>query len=410
MLFVGDDWAQDHHDIEIVDQAGKRLVKKRLPEGLSGLEQLHALIADHLDEEQDDPGDVLICIETDRGPWVQALVAAGYTVYPVNPLQAAIYRKLHSVSGAKSDPGDAHELAEMVRLDRARLHPAAGDSALAAHIQVLTRTHQGMIWSRQRQINALRSMLLEFYPAALLAFGDDLAGRDAMAVLASAPSPLRGRKLTLKQVRTVLTKAGRQRYLDTTATKIVTALQTEQLGARPGVDGAYAAAAAALVAVITAMNVQVELLAKAVGESFGWHPDVEIYLSQPGFGPILGARVLAEAGDDPTRYATAKARRNYSGMSPITETSGKSRVVLARYVRNKRLSDAIYLQAFAAITGSPGARKFYDEHRQRGDTHHQALRALGNKLTGILHGCLKHHQPYNEQKAWADQPQISTAA
>jgi hypothetical protein len=402
MLFVGEDWAEDHHDVEVVDEAGKRLVKKRLPEGVAGVAQLHGLIADHLPEDAD-PADVVVGIETDRGPWVQALLAAGYIVFAVNPLQAARYRERHGVSGAKSDPGDAHVLAELVRLDRAHHRPIAGDSDIAEHVKVLARAHQGLIWSRQRQVNTLRSMLREFYPAALTAFADDLAGRDALAVLAAAPSPELGRRLTPARVVTLLRRGGRQRNLQTTAEHIVQALRAEQLEARPAVVGAYAASTAALIAVITSLSTQVAVLAEQVGQSFGRHPDAEIFLSQPGLGQILGARVLAEFGDDPHRYADARARRNYSGMSPVTKTSGRSRVVLARYARNRRLSDALHQQAFAALTASPGARAFYDAHRERGNTHHQALRVLGNKLTGILHGCLRHHQPYDENIAWAAQ-------
>ena len=129
----------------------------------------------------------------------------------------------------------------------------------------------------------------------------------------------------------------------------------------------------------------------------------EIYLSQPGLGPILGARVLAEFGDDPDRYADARARKNYAGMAPITKASGTKRVVLARYARNRRLADALYQQAFAALTGSAGARAYYDRHRARGATHHQALRTLANRLVGILHGCLRHHTLYDEATAWAGQ-------
>jgi hypothetical protein len=111
--------------------------------------------------------------------------------------------------------------------------------------------------------------------------------------------------------------------------------------------------------------------------------------------------VLAEFGDDKDRYADAKARRNYAGTSPITKTSGKSKVVLARYARNKRLADALHQQAFAALTASPGARAFYDHHRARGATHHQALRSLSNRLVGILDGCLRHRVIYDEAIAWA---------
>lgn len=114
VLFVGDDWAQDHHDVELMNPAGKRLARARLPEGVDGIARFHALVAEHLGEDAE-AGEVVIGIETDRGPWVAALIAAGYAVFAVNPLQAARYRDRHTVSGAKSDPADAHVLADMVR-------------------------------------------------------------------------------------------------------------------------------------------------------------------------------------------------------------------------------------------------------------------------------------------------------
>ena len=404
MLFVGNDWAEAHHDVEIVDREGRVVARRRLLEGVVGVAALHELVADHLGEA-DEPDQVLVGIETDRGPWVQALVASGYTVYPINPLQVARYRERHGVAGGKSDPGDAHVLAEIVRLDRAHHRPAAGDSELAEQVRLAARAHQTMIWTRQRSVNTLRSMLREFYPAALQAFGDDLAGRDALAVLAAAPDPDRGRRLSPGRVAGLLRRAGRQRNLDTRAATIVAALRTEQLGARPGVVPAYAASVSALVAVIIEMVRQTGVLEEQVKQGFGQHPDAEIYLSQPGMGPILAARVLAEMGDNPNRYADARARKNYAGMAPITRASGTRRVVLARHARNRRLADALYQQAMSALTSSPGARAYYDRQRARGATHHQALRALANRLVGILHGCLRHHTSYNENTAWATQHQ-----
>jgi hypothetical protein len=314
-------------------------------------------------------------------------------------------------TGAKSDLGDAHLLAEIVRLDRAHHRPVAGDSQIAEHIKVVARAHQTMIWSRVRQVNTLRSMLREYYPAALAAFGADLAGREALAVLAAAPSPDRGRRLSQARVESLLRKAGRQRNVAATSAKIRATLASEQPTARPGVVPAYAASASALIVVLSAMAEQTEVLARQVEQGFGRHPDAEIYLSQPGLGIILGARVLAEFGDDPDRYADAKARKNYSGMSPITKASGTKRVVLARYARNRRLGDALFLQAFAALNNSPGARAFYDRQRARGATHYQALRALANRLVGILHGCLRSHTPYDEHLAWHSEPdKLSPAA
>ncbi len=163
---------------------------------------------------------------------------------------------------------------------------------------------------------------------------------------------------------------------------------------------AYAAGVAALVAVTIEMVRQTEVLEGQVEQGFGRHPDVEIYRSQPGLGTILGARVLAEFGVDPHRYPDSRARKNDSGMAPVTKTSGTKRVVLARHARNRRLADALYQQAFCALTSSPGARGTYDRHRARGATHHQALRTLANRLVGILHGCLTHHQAYDENTAW----------
>ena len=400
MLFIGDDWAEAHHDIEIEDDSGRLLARRRLPEGLAGITGLHELVAEHLDPAGE-PDQVLVGIETERGPWVQALLAAGYVVFAINPLQVARYRERHSTSGAKSDPGDAHLLAEIVRLDRAHHRPVAGDSEIAEHVKVAARAHQTMIWSRVRQVNALRSLLREYYPAALAAFGTDLAGRDALAVLArrtvsgagpaAFPSPDR---IPAPQGRPA-TQHRRHRDQDQDRAELGAAERPARCRAR-----LCGVSASALIAVLTTMVAQTEVLAGQVEQGFGRHPDVEIYRSQPGLGVILGARVLAEFGDDPDRYADAQSRKNYSGMSPITKASGTKRVVLARYARNRRLGDALFLQAYAALRVSPGARAYYDQHRARGATHYQALRALANRLVGILHGCLATHTCYDEHRAW----------
>ncbi len=344
---------------------------------------------------------MVVGIETDRGGWVQALVATGYVVYALNPLQVARYRERHTTSGAKSDPGDAHVLAEIVRVDRGHHRPLAGDSEQAEVIKTLAHTHQTLIWNRQRQANQLRSMLREFYPAALEAFSNDLAGRDALAVLTIAPTPGTGRALTCTRVVSVLRKAGRQRNLQSRAEEILGALHSEQLELPEALTEAYGISVRSMVAVLTTMVAQTATLEAEVQRCFGQHPDAEILTSQPGLGVVLSARVLAEFGDDKDRFLDAKARRNYAGTSPITKTSGTRRVVLARYARNRRLGDALHQQAFAALNGSPGARAFYDHHRARGATHHQALRALSNRLVGILDGCLRHRTNYDEATAWA---------
>ncbi|MDQ6785021.1 MAG: IS110 family transposase [Actinomycetota bacterium] len=396
MIYVGDDWSEDHHDIEIQDADGRRLARQRLPEGAIGVARFHALVAEHAD----DPGGVAVGIETDRGLWVAALVAAGYQVYAINPKAAARYRERYGGgSGAKSDPGDARVLADAVRTDRHIHRRVAGDTALGEGIKVLARAHQRLVWSRQRQTSSMRSLLREYYPAALVAF-DDLGDRDALAVLGRAPTPQAGRRLSKSAIVTVLRRVGRRRYLDPTATKIQAGLRSEQLDPPTVLADAYGAAIAATVAVVATMTAQLAILETQLADLFAQHPDTEIVRSLPGLGPVVGARVLGEFGDDPHRYADVKARRNYAGTSPITVASGKRKVVKARYAGNHHLADACYWWAFCALNASPGARRYYDRKRTSGAGHDAALRALANRLVGILDGCLRHRTLYDETRAW----------
>ena len=405
MLFIGDDWAEDHHDVELVDDHGTVLARRRLPEGIGGIAGLHALVAEHLPEDwvELEPEQVQalvkVGIETDRGPWVAALVAAGYEVFAINPLSVARYRERHSTSGAKSDAGDAHVLAEIVRVDRAHHRPLAGDSQDAEAIKLVARTHQSLIWERSRHVLRLRSALREFFPAALEAFGD-LDAPDAIELLTAAPDPDRAARLTRRRIAAALKRANR-RKIEARATEIQQILRTEQLRRSAPVEAAYAAIVASQAAIIAILNTQIEQMAAVVETHFGRHPDAEIYTSQPGLGVVLAARVLGEFGDDPHRYTDAKARKNYAGTSPITKASGKKKIVLARYARNKRLGDALQQWAFCSLRGSPGARAYYKQLRARNIGHQAALRQLANRLVGILHGCLKAHVPHDEHTAWS---------
>jgi transposase len=403
LLFVGDDWAEDHHDVEVMDASGRRLAKARLPEGVAGITRLHAMISQWLGDDVDGAEDVAarvkIGIETDRGPWVQALVATGYTVYAVNPLQASRYRERLALSGAKSDAADAHMLADMVRTDSHQLRPVAGDTAEAEAVKVVTRMHKTLVWERTRAGQRLRHAPREYFPAALAVF-EDLDAADTLELLAKAPDPASAAKLTISQISAALKRA-RRRDIPAKAAAIQAALRAEHLGQPAVVTAAYAASVRALAALLVTLNEQVKALQGQVEAHFGQHPDAEIIRSQPGLGAVLGARVLAEFGDDRARYASAKARKNYAATSPITRASGKKRTVAARFVHNDRLIDALMTQAFTALTASPGARAYYDRQRARGASYNAALRQLANRLVGILHGCLKTGTPYDEATAWS---------
>lgn len=413
MLFVGDDWAEDHHDIELEDDAGKKLAKARLPEGLEGITKLHDLMATHAPPEWADLSDhevaaqIVIGIETDRGPWVTALRAARYQVFAINPLSSARYRERHSTSGAKSDAGDAHVLAEIVRLDRDHHRQIAGDSDLADAIKLLARAHQSAVWERTRHQLRLRSALNEFYPAAVHAF-PDLTASDSLILLGRAPDPERAAKLTRSQIVSALT-AARRHHVQDKADALLAVLRAPALRQPRETEAAYATVVAAHVKILATFNEQIRQLGEVMSEHFHRHPAAEIYLSQPGLGVVLAARVLGEFGDDKARFVNSRACKNYSGQSPITRASGKKTMVLARFATNRRLGDALHQQAYSALNGSPGARAYYDAMRARKIGHHAALRQLANRLVVIQHGCIMAGTPYDENTAWQHQQSASDA-
>jgi transposase len=273
---------------------------------------------------------VAVGIETDRGLLVAALLAAGYQIYAVNPHTVSHYRGRHGSSRAKSDRGDAKVLADLVRTDRHNHRQVAGDSPLAEAVKVLARAHQNLVWSRQRHANALRSALREFYPGALAALGAQLAEAEALTVLELAPTPEQGRQLTRAAVRRALLQAGRRRNLQARVVTVHDALAAPQLAAPEQVEAAYREVVGVLVAMLRCLNQQVASLEQQLAAQFAAHPDAAILRSQPGLGVVLGARVLAEFGDDPDRYATAKGRKAFAGTAPITRSSGLRTVVVAR--------------------------------------------------------------------------------
>lgn len=396
MINVGIDWAEDDHQVCILDADGKKLEEFKIRDGAAGTGRLHERLAIHVDE----PDEVVIGIETDRGLLVGALVAAGYQVYAVNPMSVDRYRDRHTTSGGKSDRGDAKVLADLVRTDRHNHRTVAADTELLAAIKITARTHQNLIWTRTRHSNQLRSTLREFYPAALEAF-DELAHRDALAILAIAPTPEQGRRLSTSRIKTALKRAGRQRNLDTRAAKIRDALRSEQLEAPPQLTAAFADTVAALVPLLQTLQEQIDRVETALTDRFEQHPDAELILSLPGLGVVLGARVLAEFGDAPDRYADAKARRNYAGTSPITKASGRRHVVVARFARNRRLADACDRWAGSVLANEPGARAYHAAHNPEPEnTSKHARRKLANKLVGLLHGVLEHRTPYDPDIAW----------
>lgn len=393
-ITCGIDWSEGHHDVALADGEGRRVAKLRIDTGVSGFTELMTLLA----EQTDDPTRVPIAIETDKVLLVAALRAAGFDVYAINPRAVARYRERFAQAGGKSDPGDAMVLADVLRTDR-HLHrrlPAISEQGLA--VKVLARQHQEAIWARQATVNRLRSLLIEYYPNAVTAF-PVLTHKAALEILAAAPTPAAALRLTRGRIVTLLRRSGRGNQAGL-AERLVAQLRAPTVRQLARVEAGYGHAVAALVVVVTAMQTGIGDLEAAMTAEFEQHPAAELLRSTPGLGPILAARVLAEIGDDPTRFATAQGLRAFAGTAPITKASGKSKVVRTRHIRNRRLADACHWWAFAAITKSAGARAHYDRRRHAGDTHNAALRNLANKLLGRLWWCLTNDQPWDEKAAW----------
>jgi len=398
VIFVGIDWSEEFHEVELQAGSGRVLKRLKLRADLAGLTRLQEVITDAAEE----PSQVVVAIEASHGLLVNALVASGYRVYDINPLTAARARQGESPAGSKSDAGDAHLLANLVRTKRQDLRPLAGDSEQAQAVHIRARSHVRAIRHQQRLRNQLRSSLAKFFPGALPLLGDEPEElRDALAVLTLAANPVQARRLSLNKLRASLARHGRQRNLDAKAAQIQEQLRQPQ----PELSSAKVLSAHSdevryLVRSLVQVRSEVALLEEQLAQDFEEHPDAKIILSLPGLGVVLGARVLGESGDDPTCYANAKARKNYAGNAPITRRSGKWEARNRRVARNRWLADATFLWARSALSASPGARRYYDQLRARNKTDNVALRALANRLVGILHGCLRTRYIYDESIAW----------
>ncbi|MEU5525283.1 IS110 family transposase [Streptomyces sp. NPDC047860] len=413
MIYCGIDWAENTHDVALVDDSGQLLAKRHITDDAVGYKILLDLLGEYGDSE-DNP--IPVAIETSRGLLVAVLRTGTRKVFAINPMSAARYRDRHSVSRKKSDPGDALVLANILRTDMHAHRPLPQDSDLARAIAVLARAQQDATWNRQQIANQLRSLLREYYPSALEAFAkwaNGLCRPEARELLKAAPTPARAARLTRTQLQAALKRAGRKRGIEAEADRLRDVFRAEWAHQPPLVEDALGKQMLAPLIQLEAACTAADDLAKAVEEEFPQHPDAEILVSFPGLGVQLGARVLAEIGDDRTRFADARGLKAYAGSSPITRASGKKSAITRRWVKNDRLNHAGYLWAFSALRGSPGAMTHYRRRRDdRGDWHAAAQRHLFNRMLGQLYHCLQHGENYDELRAFpvaAPVPEASAA-
>jgi transposase len=400
-LTCGIDWADDHHDVAVVDAAGVVVAERRVtnnPDGFVELVELLAACGEH-------PGELTpVAIESSKGLFVATLVASGRAVFAINPLATSRYRDRHRSSRAKSDAVDAIVLANILRTDRHQHRPMPDDSDEVRALRVLTRAQQDAVWDRVRMTNRVRSLLKQFFPAALAAF--ERGGKHRLdspacrTILTAASTPAAAAKLSQRQLQTLLTRAGRTRGVAAEAERLQSHLRVGQLRQPEPVERAMGQQLAGLIAQLDAICSSVDALTAAAEELFAAQPAASILASFPGVGPLTGARLLAEIGDDANRFADARALKAYTGAAPITRSSGKAHWVGARRAKNDRIAAAGYVWAMAAIRHDPGCRAHYQQRRDRGDRHTAALRNLFNRLVGKLHHCLTTGQHYDPVAAF----------
>ncbi|WP_329438058.1 IS110 family transposase [Streptomyces canus] len=410
MIYCGIDWAERTHDVALVDDTGTLLAKRHVTDDATGYQVLLELLAEYRDTEENP---IPVAIETSRGLLVSVLRTGTRKVFAINPMAAARYRDRHSVSRKKSDPGDALVLANILRNDMHAHRPLPGDSDLSRAIAVLARARQDALWNRQQIANQLRSLLREYYPAALEAFAtwaNGLCRPEARELLKAAPTPSRAARLTRTQLQAALKRAGRKRGIDAEADRLRDVFHAAWAHQPPLVEDALGKQMLALLIQLEAACTAADQLAEAVEEAFPQHPDAQILLSFPGLGIQLAARILAEIGDDRARFADARGLKAYAGSSPITRASGKKSSITRRWVKNDRLNHVGYLWAFSALRHSPGAGTHYRRRREVGDWHAAAQRNLFNRMIGQLYHCLQHRKLFDENTAFPAAPVFDVSA
>jgi len=394
-VFCGIDWSEQHHDVAVVDPAGRVLAQQRVNDDPAGFATLTTVLGRLASSR----GQVGIALETDRGLFVHALRDAGYQVFAINPKAVDRYRDRYRVSRAKSDLVDAIVLANLLRTDADRHREIPANSEQASVVSVLARAQQDAVRERRRQTARLRSQLREFYPAALRAF-PDLTTKTALTVLSAAPTPGQALNLTSDDLHSLARSCGRWGISLREVTRLHNVLHQPQLRQPPWVEQAMGMVVLQLVLGLRILSLTIGRLEADLAEQLDRHADTAILRSLPGVGTVLAGRILSEFGDDAARFTDAASRRDYAGTAPITKASGKGRAVLMRRVRNTRLFDTCRDWSFSAVNASPGARALYQHRRRLGDGHEKALRRVGNKLVGQLDHCLRYHEPYREETAW----------
>lgn len=385
--FVGFDWATEKHDVVAVSRDGKVVLTLMFPDTAEGWAQLR--------EKLQPLGKVGVAIETSRGPAVERLLDAGWTVFPMNPKAAERYRDRKAPSGVKDDVLDAWSFADALRGDGHAWRPLRPEDPHTQLLRMLCRDEIGLIAQRTAFVHQLKQALREYYPAALEAFGDWTLP-SAWEFVARFPTPEE------------LDKAGKRRwqkflhtqrlYRPATAEKrlAVFARATEFVSPSVAVTSAKSLLALTLVKQLRTLEAQIKEYRQRIEQTFDDHPDRDLFNSLPGGGKKLAPRLLGEIGANREVFDSPESLQCYAGTAPVTKKSGKSRFVLIRRACNKVLRATVHLWADESRHQCAWANAYYQQKKAQGKGHAQALRCLGQRWLKILWRMWQDRECYDE--------------
>lgn len=376
MWYVGLDWADTHHDVEVLDEAGKRVGVRRFAHSHDGLHELKAFLLGIAAS----PEELACIVETNHGLLITFLLEAGIPVYPVNPKTA---NQLRKAAGAKTDRIDAHLLAKLGRLDLAELHRLEPDSETVAELKTLTRDQDALIQTQTRLVNQLTACLKEYYPAALHLFAK-LQQRSTLVFLQAYPTPQAAQAASVEEITATL-RIGKHTNPTQVAPKLFEELHRPQLVASPVIVRAKSRLMVSLVKQLLVVIEEIASYDEAIRPLFLSHPDQHLWSSLPRAGKRLAPRLLAEWGDDRTRYADANSVQTLAGTAPVPFESGNYAKAHKRFACCKPLRNALHQFAWQSTRQEAWALAYYQRKRAEGKTHSMALRALANVWVRILY-------------------------
>jgi transposase len=384
--YIGIDWADDHHDAAVVDEAGQQVAKIRVTHSAEGLHQLTAFLLE-VATRQGPPGNapdlerIACVVETNHGLLISALLEVGFPVYPVNP---KTLERRRGPAGAKTDAIDAYLLAKKGRSDLADLRRLAPDSPLVQELKALTHDQDGLVQGQTRLVNQLTACLKAYYPVALTLFAK-LQQPTTLAFLRAYPTLEAARAASVEELATFLKMQPHYPGPSQAAHRLWGQLHAPQLHADPVTTRAKTRLMLALVSQLVPLMEQLTAYDEEIRRLFLTHPDSQVFLSLPGTGKRLAPRLLAGWGDDRERFGSAASVQVLAGTAPVPYESGKFARARKRLACIKPLRNALYQFAWQSTTQEDWALAYYRRKRSEGKSHSVALRALANLWVRIIH-------------------------